>query len=727
MLTQSREHATRESMAYSKENEDPLKTPVQFLTGVGPARAKLLEKLNIRTIEDLLWYLPKDVIDMTHVSEVLGLREGESQTVRGIVVDRESKDISGNRTMTCVLLDCQGQFVRGVWYNQPWMLQKFREGNVVLFTAKPKFKGGRWEFGNPRVQWIPEDDTSAHGGVVARYGLTEGLKMNDLCRVIRTAVEQYAKDLPEPLPEDFRAQMKLPDLPTALTRLHLPQTTEQYEEGRRRLLFDDLFEFQLGLALRRRAWREQAAAAVLETTAKVDARIRRLFPFAFTNGQNKAIREITADLASGKAMHRLLQADVGAGKTAVAIYAMLVAIAAGYQAVIMAPTEVLTLQHWHTIESALAESRVNRQFLTGSLTPVERRNALQRIRSGETHLVIGTQAVIQQDVEFAKLGVVVIDEQHKFGVRQRARFTTLSDLAPHVLVMTATPIPRSLCLTQFGDLDISIISELPPGRQRIVTSRVTGQHARNRAWDFIRKQLKSGRQAFIVCPRVAGTANEDETDPLDDYFLPDTAATEPLASAEDVYQELRTGELKDFRLGLVHGQMDREAKAQAMESFRDGETQVLVATTVVEVGVDVPNATLMMVYQAERFGLSQLHQLRGRIGRGKYQGYCFLFTETANEDSQKRLAAMEQTSDGFKIAEADFEFRGPGDILGTRQHGELPLKVADIKRDALLLFEARNAAIEVINSGQFDQPQFAMTRHRVLTRFRHALDLPQTG
>lgn len=714
-------------MAYSQTNEDPLKTPVQFLTGVGPARAKLLEKLGIQTIEDLLWYLPKDVIDMTHVSQVGQLRDGESQTVRGVVVDRESKEISGNRTMTCVLLDCKGQYVRGVWFNQPWMLQKFREGNVVLFTAKPKRNGGRWEFNSPRVQWIQEDDTSAHGGVVARYGLTDGLKMDDLRRVIRTAVEQYGNLLLEHLPEEFRSQLKLPNLPTALTQLHLPESVDQYQAGKRRLLFDDLFEFQLALVLRRRAWREQANAPVLETTAKVDARIRRLFPFAFTAGQNKAVREITADLASGKAMHRLLQADVGAGKTAVAIYAMLVAIAAGYQAVMMAPTEVLTLQHWHTIESALAHSRVNRQLLTGSLTQAERRDALERIRTGNAHLIIGTQAIIQQDVEFAKLGVVVIDEQHKFGVRQRAKFTSASDSVPHVLVMTATPIPRSLSLTQFGDLDMSIISELPPGRQRIVTSRVTGKHARNRAWDFIRKQLKSGRQAFIICPRVASTANDEGIDLFTEYLVAEDASTEPQASAEEVYEELRTGELKDFSVGLVHGQMDRNDKALAMESFRDGETQVLVATTVVEVGVDVPNATLMVVYQAERFGLSQLHQLRGRIGRGKFQGYCFLFTETQNDDSQKRLLAMEQTSDGFKIAEADFELRGPGDILGTRQHGDLPLKVADIKRDALILFEARNAAMEILNSGQFDQPQFSATKRRVLTRFRSALDLPHTG
>lgn len=712
-------------MPPSPASDDPLKTPVQFLPGTGLARAKRLEKLGIQTVEDLLWYLPRDVIDMTHITPVAALRAGESFTVRGVVVERDAREISGNRTMTTVLLECDRDFVRGVWFNQPWMLQKFREGNVVLFTAKPKRRGGRWEFSNPRVQWIQEDDTETHGGIVTRYGLTDGLKLDDLRRLIRIAVDQFAQNVPEHLPKEFRQKYHLPDIRTALKQLHLPQTREEYEAARGRLLFDDLFEFQLGLALRRRAWRHQSEAPVLETTAKIDARIRRLFPFAFTAGQNRVVREIAADLASNRAMHRLLQADVGAGKTAVAIYAMLVAIAGGYQAVLMAPTEVLAQQHWQTIETALAQSRVHRQFLTGSLTAANRRDTLEGIASGELQLIVGTQAVIQQDVQFAKLGVVVVDEQHKFGVRQRAHFQSAGELSPHVLVMTATPIPRSLCLTQFGDLDISLISELPPGRQRIITSRVTGPHARNRAWDFLRKQLRAGRQAFIVCPRIAGT--EEAEDEKLHASEESSSQPEPLVSAEEVYEQLRTGELQGFSIGLVHGQMDRDTKAQAMESFRDGETQVLVATTVVEVGVDVPNATLMVIHQAERFGLSQLHQLRGRIGRGKFQGYCFLFTETDNDNAQNRLAAMEKTSDGFKIAEADFELRGPGDVLGTKQHGELPLKVADIKRDAKLLFEARNAAIDLLNSGEFDQPPFAPTKKRVLTRFSHVLDLPQTG
>jgi ATP-dependent DNA helicase RecG len=468
--------------------------------------------------------------------------------------------------------------------------------------------------------------------------------------------------LPAPLPIDEA----LPALRDALRGIHLPGTMDDYRRGLRRELFDDLFEFQLGLAMRRRAWQKRESAPVLPTTTKVDSRIRRLFPFRFTQGQDAAVREIIEDLRSGRAMHRLLQADVGAGKTAIAMYAMLVAIAAGYQTVLMAPTEILASQHWATVDAALAHSQVKRVLLTGQLTPARRRRALDDIRAGATQLVVGTQAVIQEGVRFGRLGVAVIDEQHKFGVVQRAKFSSDEKLSPHVLVMTATPIPRSLCLTQFGDLDITTISELPPGRQKIITSRVTGAKARERAWEFVRKQLRSGRQAYIVCPRVSASGDGDDEDfeasggrvgqgsgvrgqgsvQSTECSVPNTQSAEfrgltpPVrqgqsvdattdsglpASAEEVYEQLRTGELKDFRVGLVHGQMDRQAKASAMEAFREGETQALVSTTVVEVGVDVANATLMVVNQAERFGLSQLHQLRGRVGAASSRGTACSF------------------------------------------------------------------------------------------------------
>lgn len=694
-------------------SDDSLETPVQFVPGVGPQRAELLEKLQIETAGDLLNHLPRDVLDLTDVRPPSKLEEGQIQTVRGRVVDVDGRRLSGGRTVSAVLLDCDGEYARASWFNQSWPLQKFQQGQPVLFSGKPKFKSGRWEFSHPRVQWLELDDDDDTGpGVLTRYGLTEGLKMHEMRRMVRNAVEHYVEHIPDPLPDAFRQQHQLPTRSLAFRQTHIPADMDEYRDGRRRLIFDDLFEFQLALAIRRRAWKLQDAAPVLKTSAKIDARIRRLFPFDFTDGQNTAIREITADLAAGTAMHRLLQADVGAGKTVVAIYAMLVAIAAGYQVALMAPTEVLAVQHWQTIDEALAHSRVNRLLLTGQLTAAQRKAAIESIKTGESQLVIGTQAVIQQDVEFSRLGVVVIDEQHKFGVAQRSRFSA-GESAPHILVMTATPIPRSLCLTQFGDLDITTIHELPPGRQTVVTGRVTGTAARNKAWKFIRKQLQSGRQAYVICPRVAA----DETESADQLA----------ASAETVHKQLSFGELRDFEVDLVHGQMDRERKIAAMDKFRDGETQVLVATTVVEVGVDVPNATMMIIYQAERFGLSQLHQLRGRIGRGRFQGYCFLLSDSDAAEATQRLAAMEETADGFKIAEADFELRGPGDVLGVRQHGNLPLRLANLVRDHDVLTEARDAAFKLVASGQFDQPEYAPLKIQVLERFRRVMDLPQSG
>lgn len=693
---------------------DILSEPVQFLKGCGPERAALLARLELTTVHDMLWYLPRDVLDLSDVCEVQKLTSDSVHTVRGEVADMEGRQIAGGRSLSAVLLNCDGQFVRGLWFNQTWILQKFRPGQIVLFSGKPKKHAGRWEFSHPRVQYLDEDDPNATGGILCRYGLTDGLKMWEIRRIIRDAVERCAEAVPERLPESFRSANNLPQIGEALRQLHLPKSMDEYNAGRRRLLFDDLLDFQIALAVRRRMWKTHDDAPKLPTTAKIDARIRRLFPFTFTDGQNQAVRAISADLASGKAMHRLLQADVGAGKTAVAVYGMLVAVAAGYQTVMMAPTEVLANQHWEMIDAALRDSRVNRRLLTGSLTAAQRRKTLDEITRGEVSLVVGTQAVIQQGVKFAKLGLAVIDEQHKFGVEQRAHFSmTGAAVSPHVLVMTATPIPRSLCLTQFGDLDITIVKDLPPGRQKIVTGRITGTAARDRAWEFLRKQLRAGRQAYVVCPRI-----EEKVEDSAAYVTP---------SAEQVFRQLSTGELKDFRVALIHGQMDRVQKSEVMESFRSGETQVLVSTTVIEVGVDVPNATLMVIMQAERFGLSQLHQLRGRVGRGKFQGYCFLFSEADSAEAVKRLHVLESTTDGFEIAEADFEIRGPGDVLGTKQHGDLPLKVANIVRDRDLLIEARDAAFQLVDSGEIDQPEFLPVKVDILDRFGRLMDLPQSG
>lgn len=689
--------------------EPSLDTPIQFLQGVGPERAELLVKLGIETVEDLLWHLPRSVLDLTDVRPVNELEEDQLASVCGKVVDLDARTISRGRTISAILLDCGTGFLKGTWFNQPWVIKRFFQGQLLMFSGKPKRRSGKWEMSHPQYQVLEEDLDDPQGVVLPRYSLTEGIKMYQMRRMVRTAVEEYAQLIPDYLPEPFREEHGLLPLAQAVIQMHKPQTMQEYEAGVRRVIFDDLLEFQLGLAMRRRQWTCVDNAPLIKVTAKVDARIRRLFPFDFTEGQDQAIQEIKTDLGSGRAMHRMLQADVGAGKTAIAIYAMLATIAAGKQAVLMAPTELLAVQHWDTINRILNQSRVKRCVLTGSLSSAERKATLEQIASGEQQLIVGTQAVVQKDVQYHDLGLVIIDEQHKFGVMQRAHFTSEAN-TPHMLVMTATPIPRSLCLTQFGELDISINSELPPGRQPVTTSRISTTPQRKKAWDFLRAQIDAGRQAYIVCPRIDSELEENSR-----------------SSAEEVYRKLQKSELASASIGLVHGQMDREERAQIMEQFHQGNIQVLVSTTVVEVGVDVPNATLMVILQADRFGLSQLHQLRGRVGRGIHPGYCFLFSYTESEEALKRLAVMEQTTNGFEIAEADFQARGPGDIFGTRQHGELPLRVADLRRDDDLLQETREIALRLIEKGEFDQPRFAPLKIRVLDRFGQLLDLGQSG
>jgi len=690
--------------------DDPLLTPAQFVRGVGPVRAELLAKLELFTARDLLFYLPRDVLDLSQVRAVHELAADVVQSIRGEVVDRDARYTSSGKHMTAVLLKCDGGFVRGVWFNQPYMLHKFQHGERVLFSGKAKFRDKRWEFGHPNVQWLQLDDEETTGGVLPRYGLTEGLKMHEMRRITRTAVEDYAQYLPEELPQPLRDRCRLLPLATAVRQIHTPASVAEYQAGFRRVIFEDLLEFQLALALRRQAWKTPGRAIALPVTAKIDSRIRRLFSFQLTAGQNQAIGEVAADLARDQAMHRLLQADVGAGKTAVAIYAMLTAVANGVQAVLMAPTELLAVQHWQTIDTLLAHSRVQRCLLTGQLTAAQRRDALERIRTGSMQLIIGTQAVIQDAVQFARLGLAVIDEQHRFGVQQRAKFSA-GEQQPHVLVMTATPIPRSLCLTQFGDLDLSTIRELPPGRQRVVTSRVYGEGAK-KAWEFFRQKLREGRQGYLVCPRIDIAEDEDD---------------QSTSSAEAVFRRVQQQELQGFRIGLLHGRLSSDQKDEVMSLFRDGELDAIVTTTVIEVGIDVPNATLMAIFDAERFGLSQLHQLRGRISRGKFQGYCFLFSDGTQVEGLKRLGALEESADGFRIAEADFEQRGPGDVLGVKQHGTLPLRSADLIRDKAVLEEARPVAFDLITSAEWHSPDYAALRHTVLTRFGRLYDLPQSG
>jgi ATP-dependent DNA helicase RecG len=494
----------------------------------------------------------------------------------------------------------------------------------------------------------------------------------------------------------------------ALTQIHAPASMADLQQARYRLIYQELLVLQLALALRRQQHDQRCHAPPLPATARIDARIRRLFPFELTAAQNQALAEITADMAQTRPMNRLLQGDVGSGKTVVAEYAMLLTVAHGYQAAMMAPTEMLARQHAGTLARDLQHSKVRIALLTGGLSAAERRAALERITADEVDLIVGTHALLQEDLALPKLGLVVIDEQHKFGVRQRAALRG-AGTDPHYLVMTATPIPRTVSMTLFGDLDISTLREAPPGRPQVHTYLAEpGQRAK--WWEFVRKKLAEGRQAYVIAPLVSGSDEED------------------VAGAEQIFQALQAGELAGHRLDLVHGRVSPGQREQIMQAFRDGRTQVLVATSVLEVGIDVPNATLLTIEGGERFGLAQLHQMRGRVSRGLYPGYVCVFADATRDESRRRLEAFRQSRDGFQLAETDFQLRGPGDLFGTRQHGLPPFHIADPLRDQEILEVARREARELAGpQGRLDQPEFARLRRMVVRRYGQALDLADAG
>jgi ATP-dependent DNA helicase RecG len=526
-------------------------------------------------------------------------------------------------------------------------------------------------------------------------------------RTVQTAVDEFADSLEEVFPEALLKRYGVMPLVEAVRAIHHPADRQQMELARRRFVFQELFVLQLALSVRRS---EQRALKAFElpTNAKIDARIRRLLPFELTESQEAAIAEITADMALDRPMNRLLQGDVGSGKTIVALYAMLVCVAHGRQAALMAPTEILARQHADTLAQMLEESRVKWALLTGGQSRSERAELLQQIASGGINVVIGTHAVVQDAVEFKELGLVVVDEQHKFGVRQRSALRE-ADVAPHYLVMTATPIPRTLSMTLFGDLDFSTLRTLPEGRQPVNTYLVEPDQE-PKWWHFVRERLLEGRQAFVVAPLVDESEN---------------VAAPSVAQA---FERLTNGELAAFRLGLLHGRMASPEKQRAMEDFRSGATQVLVSTTVIEVGVDVPNATVITVAGADRFGLAQLHQLRGRVARGTRPGFCGVLLGEINESAHERLSAFAASTDGFALAELDFELRGPGDLFGTQQHGLPPLRIANLQTDREVVDEARREAqLLVAADPGLKHADNARLRQQMMSRYGRALELGDVG
>jgi ATP-dependent DNA helicase RecG len=679
---------------------------VQFLKGVGPRRAERLGRLGLHTARDVLFFFPRDYQDLTDLRPIKQLEEGPLLSVLGEVVEINLRSIGPGRTLLAVEIMQDSDLLRAVWFNQPFMEKRYHQGQQLLVSGKALQRAGTWEMTHPHVEVIEQDDGEAEGRLLPVYPSTEGVRQGHLRRMVRAVLEECGESVEEIFPEKFRAEHGLLPLGEALAQIHFPGDRQSLAEARRRLVYQELLLLQLGLGLRRAIRAEQATAPSLEATAKIDARIRRRFPFKLTEGQDTAVREITADMMKSCPMNRLLQGDVGSGKTVIALYATLLAVAHGYQVAIMAPTEVLARQHARVLGEFLEASRVRAALLVGSLTRSQRELVLTELGRGDLDVVIGTHALVQPDIQFERLGLVIIDEQHKFGVRQRAE---LKDSGPHYLVMTATPIPRTLTMTIFGDLDLSTMRDFPPGRQPIHTYLGTAEQ-RDKWWQFFRKQLDEGRQGFVIAPLI------EESETWD------------VASLSQVYEELVNGPLADYQLATVHGRMSGREKDAVMKDFYTGRIQVLVSTTVVEVGIDVPNASLMTIEGAERFGLAQLHQLRGRIGRGKYPGYCTLFADLEKEDTRKRLEAFAETSDGFELAELDFSMRGPGDLFGTRQHGMPPLRIADLIRDAKMVKLARHDAEQLLaaDPGMAD-PEHALLRERVLLRYGAVLCLGDVG
>ncbi|MDZ4779366.1 MAG: ATP-dependent DNA helicase RecG [Planctomycetia bacterium] len=684
-----------------------LLTPLSEVKGISPAWAELMAKLDLRSARDVLFNFPRRYLDLSDVRPIAELEPDKPFSVRGTVLDVDARETRRGAVVGVLITD-NGQNLRGIWFNQPFMLRKFARGQQVMLSGKARKKAGLWEMSHPRVQVLEDAEDSSGAAILPIYSLSEGVGQGQVRYVTRAVLEQFGEVLEEVFPAEYLTQHNLLPIREAIPAIHFPVDNAALAAARRRLVYQELLILQLALAIKRAQQRHGVPAPMLEATARIDARIRRLLPFELTAGQEQAIREISGDLALSTPMSRLLEGDVGSGKTVVALYAMLVAAAHGQQAALMAPTEILARQHAATLERLLAASQVRRALLLGGMPAAQRAELLQEITAGEVQLVVGTQAILQEDVRFAKLGLVVIDEQHKFGVRQRATLRG-GDAAPHYLVMSATPIPRSLAMTQFGDLDLSVIQDAPPGRQPVRTYWAK-EEQRDKWWQFFTRKLNEGRQGYVIVPLV------------------EESAASGLTSLNEAFESLANGPLEAFRLGLVHGRLNQAAKDAAIEAFRAGRTQVLIATSVVEVGVDVPNATLMTIEGADHFGLAQLHQLRGRISRGAFPGYCTAFTLSESDDVKERIEAFVSTTDGFRLAELDFALRGPGHLLGTQQSGVPPLLIADLERDREILNEARRDAQALIEHDPgLSDVNFARIRKMVLQRFGHALELADVG
>ncbi|HXY54000.1 MAG TPA: ATP-dependent DNA helicase RecG [Nitrospirota bacterium] len=669
-------------------------TSVQFCKGIGPKRAQMLKKLGIATVEDALSYLPRRYEDRGNLKKIGRLTFGTYETVAGEVVSAEVVSTKRKRVKVfeLAITDKSGMLI-GSWFNQPFMKKTFKPGQKVILSGIVKsnpYKGGIPQIDNPDYEIMDDDDADnlIHTGrTVPIYRTTSGLSVRYLRSMMKTILDSSCAAVPEALPDYLIKKYSLMPAASALSEVHFPTSEKDItvlnrgaSVAHRRLSFEELFLLELGLALRKRGVTVEKKGISFNPIGRLETELRTNLPYKLTNAQERVIAEIKKDMTADRPMNRLIQGDVGCGKTIVAMIASLVAVENGYQACVMAPTEILAEQHSKNITAMALPLGVSVGLLTGSTKKKEKEALLAKIESGMAQLVIGTHALIEQNVKFHRLGLAIIDEQHRFGVLQRSTLTS-KGYEPDVLVMTATPIPRTLALTVYGDLDVSVINELPPGRSPIIT-RLYFESRRREANQFVETELKKGRQVYVVYPLVEETEKSD------------------LKAATEMAAHLQKDVFPSWKVGLLHGRMKAEAKEAVMASFKSGETRLLVTTTVIEVGVDVPNATVMVIEHPERFGLAQLHQLRGRVGRGGHQSYCILMgPRMFAEEARERLNAFSRTNDGFKIAEEDLRLRGPGEFFGTRQSGLPDLRAANILRDADLLEKARIEAFALIDQG----------------------------